>query len=356
MVVLGRLQWVRQSIMAGVSTQIMISSASAMGRGKAKILVKHSDPPISDVVQSILLAQLDCLIAIAHHFVVVDRGHRHAGSNMSEVILWFAQRAVSNAHSGLSSDHDDNHNGGQDPHDRSRPRRGRSPPSGAGPDSDPWLLHCADPWSSSAAIEGPTKAPRKRAGAKHIADDWRNYRPTHDNSVTPSPPFLRHGSDGIFSSYGLYESVDGNKDLRIMDKIASLTETVEILGRKIDDATAGLLLLANAELVKIESKETFREAPRCAPSDALPTMRCSASHLRWRRLAREAWENQREWNTLLIRSGVTFKRSAGSHSAGFAHLEDRSSLVLFGLHMRPYEHRRLNLCYVEDAGMSSSSL
>ena len=129
------------------------------------------------------------------------------------------------------------------------------------------------------------------------------------------------------------------------------------------------MVLANAELMGIDSQPGCMSYSNDLPadlspslswilSDTLPAARRAASNLRWRRLARAAWENMREWNTLSVKIGMVGKGSIVSGGSCFARLEDESCQALFGLHLRPFERRCLCLCHVEDedADVSTCSL
>ena len=92
MVVLARLTWARRLAANGVPLHISVSSASEVGKGKAKLILAHGGTPVADTVRDIVLAQLDNIIALCANYVTVDRGHRHIGSNTSEVAVWFSAR------------------------------------------------------------------------------------------------------------------------------------------------------------------------------------------------------------------------------------------------------------------------
>ena len=97
MVVLARLQWARMLVAGGAPAHISISSASVAGRGKFKILVFHGQPATSNIVRDLLVAQLDHVILQVRAYVAVDRGHRHVGTNASEIGIWLTPCPVPSA-------------------------------------------------------------------------------------------------------------------------------------------------------------------------------------------------------------------------------------------------------------------
>jgi hypothetical protein len=97
MVVLARLQWARTLVAGGAPAHISISSASEAGRGKFKILVFHGQPATSIIVRDLLVAQLDHVILQVRAYVAVDRGHRHVGTNASEIGIWLSPCPVPSA-------------------------------------------------------------------------------------------------------------------------------------------------------------------------------------------------------------------------------------------------------------------
>ena len=185
-------------------------------------MVEHALPHTSATVRAVLLAQLDHLASQAPLYTTVDRGHRHIGTQRSEVAIWLsvmrpAARPHAPPYNGPGDDGDPDHgprDGGYGP--SNRPRRGRSPPTSHG---DPWQYPGADPWASAVRptpASPPQKAPRRQTATL----TWDSWRPSL-SSVTPDPPMLRlprilpartgtplleqaDGMDGSFVSTGIW--------------------------------------------------------------------------------------------------------------------------------------------------------
>ena len=115
MVVQARLEWIRRLIASGAHAQVVISSAAENGKGKFKIIVAHGMPPTPPVVREILTAQIDHLLSQSRWYIAVDRGHRHASTNTSEVNIWLAPfpQPVSGASGGDDFDYDGHETLGQ---------------------------------------------------------------------------------------------------------------------------------------------------------------------------------------------------------------------------------------------------
>ena len=90
MVVAARLVWSRRLIQQGTLARLSVSAATKKGMGKLNITIHHSEEPTSQLVRTLLLDMLEVVILQADRFVCVDRGHRHATTNVSEVSVWLS--------------------------------------------------------------------------------------------------------------------------------------------------------------------------------------------------------------------------------------------------------------------------
>ena len=84
MVILGRLQWLKDQIEAGRAVSVYFS-ANADGKDKVRFVLEPAQ--LKRPVSVLLLAAVDLLASTATSAVVVDRGHRHS-SGRSEVSFW----------------------------------------------------------------------------------------------------------------------------------------------------------------------------------------------------------------------------------------------------------------------------
>jgi len=90
MVVAARLAWARRLIQQGTLARLSVSAATKKGMGKLKITIHHKEAPTSQLVRTLLLDMLEAVILQADRLVCVDRGHRHATTNISEVSVWLS--------------------------------------------------------------------------------------------------------------------------------------------------------------------------------------------------------------------------------------------------------------------------
>ena len=219
MVVAARLRWVRQSIIDGAHVSLRVGPAAAHEKCKVKIFVEPSRTPMHPVAQNTLLCVLDAISASCAMNIVVDRGHKHSGSDRSELALWLA------APPGAPTEDDNAGN----PDDLSPPTSGEDSDGNDDPDlddngdspDDHWHIPRHDSWRarSPSRTMPPFKCPRTCSLASsapkqfYIGDDiigdsfpeippWP-FSPTTEHMVSrcSSPP-SPVGSVAPISPYG----------------------------------------------------------------------------------------------------------------------------------------------------------
>ena len=91
MVVIARIQHLRDSALAGGELSVHCSMNHSLGTGKVKVIV-HVPSRISiaaSIGTGLVVATLDILYAYAvdDNYTITDRGHKHS-SGISEVCFW----------------------------------------------------------------------------------------------------------------------------------------------------------------------------------------------------------------------------------------------------------------------------
>ena len=358
MVVSSRLQWLHARLAEGHLASIALHTRS----GKLNVHIQLHPRKVANAVGAGEIGMILGMLqnSVGTH-VAVDHGHKNS-SGISHASISFKAAPVG-AQSGSSAaaptaedhPHDEDQNGGAGGHpDSFHDLLPSSPSPQSTSGRDPWS-DGNDPWAQASSGQSERKKPRTYDG---LAPSPPDGDAAAGEVVDVGTYAWHHGSDGFFSSCGLYEYGASSmvEPHNIDDQLSALMSAIKILEHKVDDATAGLVLLANAELKSIATEGRCNATTRSAFGASASTCRRYITYLRWHRVARAAWENRREWNILTISWGVAFKRSGTCSNASFANLEDKSHEALLGLHMRPYEHGRLHLFQTEDSDVSSSTL
>merc|ERR1712194_142470 len=129
MVVLARLQYVREQIMNGAWVSIAALPGTHESRTKLRIQIRHGARAPMPEAQALLLAMVGSIEASVAITISVDRGHWHHQSNTSEIGVWLTPRPPLSRSLSRDGDDDDGppSSGGGGPRSW-HPRRGRSPP------------------------------------------------------------------------------------------------------------------------------------------------------------------------------------------------------------------------------------
>ena len=170
MVVHARLLWVRRLVAGGTAAHVAVSSASATGKGKFLIRVSHGLPATSDLVRTLLVAQIDHIILQSAGLVAVDRGHHHVSSNVSEIAIWLSPRTPGAGHmdegrppppdGGDDAPPGDGDDDNDDEQDNSKRRRTHL---------DPWHRGSGDPWSQVVPPPVPSGSDSHPTGSSSAA-------------------------------------------------------------------------------------------------------------------------------------------------------------------------------------------
>ena len=150
MVVAARLRWIRQRILDGVHVRVHIGAAADPEKCKVKVHLDSSRPRLCTSTQSTLLSVLDAIASACAIHVVVDRGHKHSGSDHSEAAFWLAPLPPAPD----DVDGDDGDDAGKPDNDRSHRRntQAKRPHPSV---EDPWHSEGIDPWGGSASSPLP---------------------------------------------------------------------------------------------------------------------------------------------------------------------------------------------------------
>ena len=93
MTVTARIDWIKRVVSQGIPAS-MSTTVTENGKMKVKLLVFHNRPKTDATVSRMLTLQLVALQDVILGFSTVDRGHRHAGTGVSEICIWISALAV----------------------------------------------------------------------------------------------------------------------------------------------------------------------------------------------------------------------------------------------------------------------
>ena len=177
MVVAARIEWVRAQIMGGMHVRLSMAPAANATKIEIKIIVDPARQVGDAACKHMLLQTLDDMAALMETRIVVDRGHKHHRTGLSEIALWVSHLSSAAANSTETDSGDDGldgdgNNGPDDsmPPDHKRLKTDRRIDRG----SDPWHSGCQDP---CAMGHQNGSDPRQHQHSHKIVNDTRTLHP-----------------------------------------------------------------------------------------------------------------------------------------------------------------------------------